>query len=241
MKKLMVILVATSTLVSCSDDEPGVAPNVPSSVTLTAYENEVINYFHDVALGFEFGTASQVTRKWRTELKVFVGGYPNTTLLNELQTIVGEINVLATDGFKISITKDTLASNCYLLFDSGSKFASVYQPASSTVGTNFGLFYVFFDNENYIYRSLIYVDIFRANEIEQRHILREELTQSLGLARDSPKYFDSIFQASWTSTTSYSNIDRDLIRLLYHPYMQTGLNRQTSRGVLIQIIKALDI
>lgn len=233
MKKLVLILAIASTLASCADDEPGVA--------LTAYEHEVINYFQDVALGFEFGTAPQVTRKWRTELKIFVGGHPNATLLNELQGIVSEINVLATDGFKISVTTDTLASNCYLLFDSGTAFASVYKPASSTVGSNFGLFYVFFDNENYIYRSLIYVDIYRANATEQLHLLREELTQSLGLARDSPRYLDSIFQTSWTSTTSYSQIDKDLIRILYHPDMHTGLNRDTSYDVLIQIMKVLGV
>ena len=69
----------------------------------------------------------------------------------------------------------------------------------------------------------MYVDIYRANTIEQRHLLREELTQSLGLAKDSFKYPNSIFQSSWTQTLNYMEIDKDMIRY-YHPNMSTGLN-----------------
>ena len=67
-------------------------------------------------------------------------------------------------------------------------------------------------------------------------MLREELTQSLGLAKDSNRYPDSIFQASWTATTEYSDIDKDVVRLLYHPAMQTGLERSKCVEVLREII-----
>jgi hypothetical protein len=70
----------------------------------------------------------------------------------------------------------------------------------------------------------MYVDIFRANEQAQWHLLREELTQSLGLAQDSERYLNSIFQINWTIISSYSQIDKDIIRLLYHPNMKVGLN-----------------
>ena len=70
----------------------------------------------------------------------------------------------------------------------------------------------------------MYVDIFRANEQGQLHLLREELTQSLGLGQDSERYLNSIFQINWTITSSYSQIDKDIIRLLYHPNMKVGLN-----------------
>jgi len=70
----------------------------------------------------------------------------------------------------------------------------------------------------------MYVDIFRANEQGQLHLLREELTQSLGLGQDSERYLNSIFQINWTTTSSYSQIDKDIIRLLYHPNMKVGLN-----------------
>lgn len=68
-------------------------------------------------------------------------------------------------------------------------------------------------------------------------MLREELTQSLGLARDSNLYPESIFQQSFsTKTTDYAPIDRDLIRLLYHPEMKVGLNRDEVDNLLRDIL-----
>jgi hypothetical protein len=82
----------------------------------------------------------------------------------------------------------------------------------------------------------MYVDIERANATEQKHLLREELTQALGLAKDSPLYMESIFQSRWTTTNEYAPIDRDLIRLLYHPEMLTGLNANQTEVVLTAIL-----
>ena len=70
----------------------------------------------------------------------------------------------------------------------------------------------------------MYVGIFRANETEQKHLLREELTQSLGLAKDPPLYPESIFKQYFsTRTTEYPQVANDLIYRLYHPGMEIGL------------------
>ena len=82
----------------------------------------------------------------------------------------------------------------------------------------------------------MYVDIFRANEQGQLHLLREELTQSLGLGQDSERYLNSIFQINWTTTSSYSQIDKDIIRLLYHPNMKVGLNENKVDVLLRSIL-----
>ena len=105
--------------------------------------------------------------------------------------------------------------------DPGGDYAKKFPALSTLVLSNWGLFNVSFDGSNEIYNGYMYVDTDRSNSLEEKHLLREELTQSLGLAKDSNRYPDSIFQASWTTTTEYSDIDKDLVRLLYHPSMQT--------------------
>jgi hypothetical protein len=65
-------------------------------------------------------------------------------------------------------------------------------------------------------KGYMYVDINRANEVEQKHLLREELTQSLGLFNDSYKYPESIYYQGWTTTTEYAPIDIELIEMLYN-------------------------
>ena len=64
----------------------------------------------------------------------------------------------------------------------------------------------------------MYVDMIRTKENQkaQKHLLREELTQSLGLCNDSWKYDNSIFYQGWTTTNQYSEMDKRLIDMLYN-------------------------
>jgi hypothetical protein len=226
---IMVIMV----MVSCGREQE----------TLSDYQREVITYFKDVALGFELGSASHIVRKWDRDMKIFVGGDPSQAMTDELNRIVGEINqITSADGFGISITTDTLQSNCYLFFGAGTEFAKVIPFAASDIAVNLGLFYVYFDGEDNLDKAVVYVDIFRVTDTNtQKHLLREELTQSLGLARDSERYPESIFQQDWTHVTEYAPIDRELIRLLYHPEMSTGLDENSVEPVLEKLVVDLNI
>ena len=209
-------LILLFSILSCSEDED-------ISLNLNEYDLEVISYFKDIALGFEFGSASEVTRKWCSELKIFIGSNVSTELSEELNKIVNEIENLTTDNLSIQIVNDSSLSNYYIYFGSGEKYASIFPSQENYINSNWGLFSVWWTN-NCIDRGHMYVDIFRANNTEQKHLLREEFTQSLGLAKDSNRYPFSIFQSSWTRTLTYTDLDKDLIRLLYHPKMKTGLD-----------------
>lgn len=209
---------------------------------LSDHQKEVIGYFKDVALGFEFGDASHVSRKWEKDMKIFVGGTPSAEIMNELDRIITEVNLLtANDDFKILTTSDTTQSNCYLFFGAGNDFSKVIPSATAEIESNLGVFYVWYDDDDIIYRAVVYVDIYRATAANiQKHLLREELTQSLGLARDSKKYPESIFQQDWTDVTEYAPIDRDLIRLLYDPDMETGMDENSIEPVLEELVVGLE-
>jgi hypothetical protein len=208
------------------------------------YRQDVIDYFQHVALGFEFGDATEVTRKWNTDMKLFIGGTPDQALRTELDRIIGELNELtATDGFDISVTTDTTQCNAYIFFGSKEKFAAYYPNASANdLDKNLGLFYVKFDGTQHFFASYIFIDLVRNADVNARkHLIREELTQSLGLARDSYEYPASIFYQAWTTGTEYAPIDRDLIRLLYNPQMSAGLDAQQVAPVLDQLTTQLAI
>jgi hypothetical protein len=231
MKRQLAFFLSLSVLLaSCSKDKEAPTPG------LSAYENSLISYFKEIALGFEFGNASELTRKWPSTMKVFVGGDTNPVLLNELGKIKNEINALATDGFSVEIVSDSLQSNYYVFFGSGEAYAKKYPYIQNRIASNFGLFILFFNGENHFTYGHMYVDIFRADTTAQKHLLREEFTQSLGLAKDSPLYPESIFHANWTTTTAYTQMDQDLIRLLYHPEMKAGLNKFQVDAVLRKIL-----
>jgi hypothetical protein len=227
-RKILKFCFIAALTVACSEEEPRKA--------LTVYDESLIEYFNEVALGFEFGGASEVTRKWTTDMRIFVGGNNHPDLVAELQNILGEINTLATDGFSVSVVTDTLESNFYIFLGSGTDYSKRFPSLANLVLSNWGLFNISFDPSNQINGGTMYVDTDRANSFEEKHLLREELTQSLGLGRDSHRYPSSIFQANWTETTQYSDMDKDLIRLLYHPLMKIGLDRAQCAELLRKII-----
>jgi len=230
--KRLLIIILTIFIVACSEDDEKMKEG------LSAYELDVIAYFKEIALGFEFGGASEITRKWGGNMQVFVGGNPGNELLSELDDITTEINGLVTDGFAIERVSDSAQSNFYVFFGKGEDYAAIYPSQADLVDNNFGLFHVNWNAFNEINTGYMYVDTERANAAEQKHLLREELTQSLGLAKDSPMYQESIFQSAWTTTQEYAQIDEDVIRLLYHPDVSTGLNatqvEETLRKILLE-------
>lgn len=228
-RKLLFLFALVCGLSSCSDDDDKVGG-------LNSYDRSVIEYFSEIALGFEFGGGEEITRKWNMDMKIFVGGNKKAELMTELQSIIAEINGLATDGFDMSIVTDSLQSNFYIFLGTGDDYGEMYPAEAYLVASNYGLFAVYYDASNHFYNGHMYVDIVRAELSAQKHLLREELTQSLGLAKDSPLYPKSIFQEAWTTTNTYEDIDKDLIRLLYHPQMQVGLNETQVEELLTQII-----
>ena len=165
-KSILFFLLILTFSTSCNKDSGLI------ELELDEYEIDVIHYFKKVALGFEFGITPKITRKWSLDMKIFVGGEPNTELMVELEKIKEEINELATDGFEIKIENDSLRSNYYIFFGSGIQYAKIYAGQQSLIESNWGLFSVFWNGQNYINSDSMYVDITRANLTEQKHLLR---------------------------------------------------------------------
>jgi hypothetical protein len=204
---------------------------------LTAHQRDVISYFKEIALGFEYGSASGITRKWKTPMTIFVQGSPSPSLELELDRVIMELNSLFSDGFTISRTDHKDSSNFVMFFGSRTEFVSKYPADSETVKTSSGIFRIFWNKTNFISRGYAFIHT-AVSEQEQRHAIREELTQALGLGKDSPMYAESIFQAKWTIPTEYCEIDREVIRCLYHPLMKVGLTGEAVEQVLTEIFQS---
>lgn len=202
---------------------------------LSGYQREVIEYFNEVALGFEYGNASGITRKWETPMSLYVSGIPTPELTEELGRVISELNTLFSDGFQISLTENKSEASFIMYFGSRTGFTSLYPRDASTVERSSGLFHIFWNSENEITRGYAFVHTIGTSVTEQKHTIREELTQALGLGKDSPRYAESIFQSSWSTPTEYTPIDRELIRLLYHPRMTAGADEKTARELLAEI------
>jgi|GEM_PF-534384 len=208
--------------------------------TLTSSQKTTASYFLDIALGLEYGDAPAVTRKWKRNMKLYVAGRPSAELKKELHSIIKELNKLTSESnFSISVTADSSQSNALVFFGSQDTFGHLVPEAKDELQNNYGLFYIWWNSKQQIYRMAMYVDMYRTkSERARKHLLREELTQSLGLPKDSPKYFNSIFQSSYKSkVTSYSALDKNLIKLLYQPEMEADLTKKQTEKRLVKIIR----
>ncbi|WP_299272907.1 DUF2927 domain-containing protein [uncultured Psychroserpens sp.] len=214
---------------------------------LSKYENDVIDYFKDIALNGEVDYKTQEVTKWREPMKLFILKSEDSKLKTEsVERVIDMINKLASDGFKIELTEEKSKSNSILYLFNRDKLEVLDPFFIAGINEDFaGLSEARYNLRNKIITNAkIFVDSDESMDI-QESILLEEITQSIGLLNDSEKYPESIFyqhqMESDNVNIEYSGMDKDIIKLLYHPRMKPGLNSKQVVRVIKKILKNKEI
>lgn len=183
------------------------------------------NYFLQVAFGNEFSPSDQHLKKWNQPMRVFVNN-PPAELSSELNRIIAELNGLLIPHHRLERVNTATQANFVVVLGGAQDYAALNPLAATQATSNWGLFWVWW-REYQIHAGDMYVDILRTRTLdEQKHLLREELTQALGLMNDSWQEPQSIFYQGWTSTTEYTALDRSVIQMLYSPRLKAGMTPQ---------------
>ena len=190
------------------------------------YSVEAIDYLTEVGFGVEYGASPPVLRRWADDIRIKVHGEPTNADQSALQDVIQELNQLA---LGLKLTANGIDANLDIYFIPEARFAAL-EP--KYVPVNRGFFRVWWDGDGVIYRGKILISSQGVTQQERSHLIREELTQTLGLFRDSWQYQDSIFYQGWTATEEYSPLDRQIIGMLYSPQVEPGMNRQQVLGAL---------
>jgi hypothetical protein len=186
---------------------------------------EINTYFNEIVSKNEFNNKTSIN-KWNKDVKIFIcdntkdnmysKGTDNDVmeLKTELQKIVKELNDYI-NGITIEIVEVQDSANFLIYLGSENWYNSCTPKSVNYTKNNLGLFLISKSN-NIITKGTMYVDIYRTETInEKKHLLREELTQSLGFFNDSWLYPESIFYQGWTDVTEYSDMDKEIIKMLY--------------------------
>lgn len=189
------------------------------------YTDREIEYFTEIALGTEYGNNTKAIRKWDSDIRVKINGNPSEKDLETLNQVISEINEIIGDKINVSIVNSN--QNIDINFVPLSDF-SICNAAPG----NYGYFNCKWRN-NVIFECNICIATENTLLPEERsHMIREELTQSLGLMRDSLKYRDSIFYEGWTQTQRYSEIDIKMIEILYSEKIRPGMGKEEIELIL---------
>jgi len=252
--------ITTTEAVSFKILEP---PIITVDDTLTqkpVYATEEWDYFQEIAFGSEYGSNGKTIAKWHKQNPpiIFVHGSaidgnikPSQGSMDALKEVVEELKGLT--NLDIQFTDEPSKANFRVYLDVlHSDLYKIFPNLSTTIiDNNVGFFYFEFDGNSNIYQAISAVsrESPRNNEILPRKtidkLIREEVTQALGLANDSDKYKWSIFQQNkWIMSkqnNSFYNlhflpIDRRIIRLLYQPEVKPYMSISQVKEV-IEVIK----
>lgn len=187
----------------------------------SAFSQEQVDYFMEIALGAEYNQeVIPRVRKWNGDVRIQVFGKPTQADLATLQAVIREVNALVNGAIRLQLVDRN--PNIRINFAPEAQFSRL-EPAY--VPVNFGFFVTRWNNRGIINYANVLITTTGVTQRERSHLIREELTQSLGLMRDSYRYADSMFYQPWTDVNRFSEFDKALIQMLYMPELKPGMTR----------------
>lgn len=206
-----------------------VKTDIPSHRGSALYNSDELNYFLEIALGSEYGVGDFALRKWTTDLRIEIFGQPTPQDLQTIQHVIDDLNSLIAPHIRMEIVPSE--GNVQIYFIPESKFFNYEPPGIVYYG---GFFWNWWNFAGEINRARVVIASDKVSQKLRSHLIREELTQILGLMNDSVKYEDSIFYQQYSETTVYSNLDRSVIKMLYNDDILPGMTDFEIKEMLLR-------
>lgn len=187
------------------------------------YSDVEVDYFLEIALGFEFGDAARVVRKWGHDVDFRVQGSLTQADRATLDDVVADVNGLTSTWDLVEVDGAPSVEVYFAPEDSFPSLLPSYTPG------NIGYFTVWWGGDQHLIRAVVLI----ASDVPQTvrdHLIREEMTQMLGMGNDSRRYPDSIFQQAFSTVTSFAPIDEAVIEILYRPEIGVGLEWDAAKA-----------
>lgn len=203
----------------------------------------ITNSFFEVGLGAEHGVSPNLNlRKWKKPLRIYVEHQIGDQALHN-QLLDAHINQLVQiTNFDIRRVERKSQANVYYYFTKQSMLPKLVRTelGASVVEYLHGaicLANVKTDRNNHITSAHIFIPVDQARMHGKLvACIVEELTQTLGLIRDSELVFPSIFNDK-TRNALLTGLDEILLRLLAENTVKAGMSRQELQPILLSLLK----
>lgn len=179
-------------------------------------DEQLQDVFRVVAGGSEYGGTDNTIKKWAVPLKLAIHGSPSAEDRAALGRAMEWLNGI--EGFPgISVVQS--GANVDIWFVELDKMKDV---VDGYVKGNWGFFWTNYNSQS-ITKATIAIATDVTDQEERNHLIFEELVQSMGLMQDQYTYEDSIFYGNWTTVQEPSEMDWELVGMLYLPEVRHGM------------------
>lgn len=204
--------------------------NCTTTYAGTPSDSKVQNFFCDLVIQTEWLNVKEV-RKWMDDIKIYKSGKWPDYMTAEFNLIIDELNELIQQP-EIMVVDSREEANSVIHLGTADEYLEIEPRAPNTEGS--WSYYCFYNDNNQVLTNVtMFVDMHNSpSDVVRRHLLREKLTQTLGLLGYSEQYDDSIFYWKRSEVTSYSDIDRLVIKLLYRPEIKAGMDKSDAKKVI---------
>lgn len=229
---------------------PPVETTVPTEATQPTETNpppaegpaveDVIRYFNEVCLDAEFtdGGDASLVQKWETPISYRIYGAYTSEDLEVIKGFEAWLNTV--EGFPgMGEAPEGTEENLSIYFCEGAEFED--HLGEQYVGLDGGITF-WYDGENRIYDAII---CYRKDMDRQTRnsVILEEIYNGLGPVQDTELRPDSLIYAGFSTPQELTDIDRLLLRLLYHPSITCGMDEaqcETQLRLLYPAVIGLD-
>ena len=174
-------------------------------------QDSIIKYYNEIAGKSEYGDSNATFCKWKTNVKIYFDFENSDSIKKYSEEVIKDLNDII-DPISISITNKKSEANLIVYCGNFSDYKKRYNVVIE------GKFNGFFSTNTYnstIYNGYVFInERLRGNILKS--VIREEITQSFGLGNDSWEYPDSIFFQGSNSQITFSELDKEIIKLHYN-------------------------
>lgn len=193
---------------------------------------DVILYFNEVCMDAEmvnYGNPNKLQR-WESPIRYICNGTYTDADKKTLDTFVDWLNTL--EGFPgMQETQEATLANLRIFFCEQTEYIEIMGEGFS--GTDGGITF-WYNEANEIYDAVIGY----RTDIEQENrnsVILEEIYNGLGPINDTQLRQDSVIYTGFSTPQSLSCVDELIIKLLYHPKMQCGMDTASCESIIRQL------
>jgi len=198
--------------------------------------------FYEVALGSEYGQATLLVRKWVKPLRIYVEHQQGNHQLHDelLNAHISHLQQIT--GLDIKRVSKRSQSNIDFFFTSQKMMPALVEREIDSASLQYihgsvCLASVTFNQRQEVDSADVFIPIDQARMHGKLvSCIVEELTQILGLIRDSDLVYPSIFNDK-SQDQLLTGLDEILLRLLYEPAIVSGMNKQQLSPILAKLLE----